>query len=395
MSSSKHRMVRLSAAVIVTATTSLLAGHGVAAADPFDDDDTVQVDQPTEQDDASPQEAPPPDPAPEPELEPEPEPNSDPPAQDHSGDAEFAPPSDEPTAEEAPPPDEDPDLEISAPDTATTEAGDVDAAAGDEPEIAQSVAASTTTVEELRSRVETQFLSASDARITQWNSAWVQYSQWYQPILINPYRTPITIAYSYGGRSYLTDVAPLQRAILNVPEAGVHSFTALVPDSAGGVANVSVGSFSGGGYVPEAGQPAPVKPAKPTKYQNVLVSFALGATTYKPVVVKEVVDLGEDHALALHKVLLDGETPAWGVWGETQSGRRSFTVSLTDRLPGLTAPSADPPPGYALVADDRSTPPTDDSQMSILPWIGAGLGAAAVVAVILVVVIGRRRRASP
>src|SRR3546814_3492233 len=71
---------------------------GVAAADPFDDDETVQVDQPAEQDDAG--EA---SPAEEPEPGPEPEPT----AEDQSGDDEFEPESDDPTAEEAPLHDED------------------------------------------------------------------------------------------------------------------------------------------------------------------------------------------------------------------------------------------------------------------------------------------------
>lgn len=394
MSSHKHRIVRLSAAVIVTATTSLLTGSGVAAADPFDDDETVQVDQPAEQDDAG-EASPEPEEEPEPGPEPEPEPEPEPTAEDQSGDDEFEPESDDPTAAEAPLHDEDPAVEVFSPETADTDAGDVDTAAVDEPEIGEPVAASATALEELRSSIDTEFLSTSDARITQWNSAWIQYSQWYQPVLLNPYRTPITIAYSYGGRSYLTDVAPLQRTILNVPEAGVYSFTALVPDPAGRVANVSVGSFSGGGYVPEPGQPAPAKPAIPTTYQNVLVSFALEGKKYKPVIVKEVVDLGEDQALSFHKVLLDAETPAWGVWGTTQSGRRSFTVSLTDRLPGLTTPTADQPAGYQLETEGLTTAPTEDSQMSVLPWIGAGLGGAAVIAVVLVLVIGRRRRPSP
>lgn len=252
--------------------------------------------------------------------------------------------------------------------------------------------ASQTTVDTMLSTIQTEYLSSSTATITQWNSAWVQYDQWYQPVFVNPYRVPIQLAYTYAGQPYVVSVPPLQRAVVNAPRPGVYSFTALVPkDSGGGVSSVSVGSFSGGGYVPRPGQPPPPKPAVPTTYQNVVVRFDFGNDKYKPVLIKSVTDLGNDPQVGAHKVLLDEETPAWGTWGTTKSGQRELTVKLTEKLPGLSEPAAEAPPGYQLVAAESPAAPQQD-QKSVLPWVGLGLGIVAVVAVILVIVIGRRKR---
>ncbi|MEH3133733.1 MAG: hypothetical protein PGN30_01915 [Mycolicibacterium neoaurum] len=425
------RTVRLTAAAAITATATLFAVPGVAVADPFDDDEgTVQVDSPPAEEPAEepqqepepqpepePEPAPEPQPAPEPEPEPQPEPalgsapDSEPdqtgetgPQQDDPGAAPDAPGADADTSTGADDPaspgqasdgDTTPDdttPDIASPDIADIDAGDLETASRAEPEFSEATEASATQIEQLQSLVESEYLSESSSVVTQWDSSWVQYTQWYQPMLISPYRTPVTIAYVADGRPYITELAPLRPTVLTVPQSGVHSFTAVVNDPAGRVKNVSVGSFSGGGYVPAPGQPPPAKPAVPTTYENVLVSFKLGDASYKPVVVKKVVDLGDDPARSLTKVLLDEETPAWGTWGPTDSGRRSFTVSLTDRLPGLSTPGTDLPPGYRLQAEERSTAEKADSSTPVLAWIAAGLGGIAVLAVIGAVVSARRRR---
>ena len=422
------RTVRLTAAAAITATATLFAVPGVAVADPFDDDDgTVQVDsppaeEPAEEPQPEPEQQPEPEPAPEPQPAPEPEPEPQPepalgsapdPEPDQAGetgaqqddpstpsdatgaDPETSPGADDPApSEQAPDADNTPDTnpDTASPDIADIDADDLETATRAEPEFSEATEASVTQIEQLQSLVESEYLSESSSVVTQWDSSWVQYTQWYQPMLISPYRTPVTIAYVADGRPYITELAPLRPTVLTVPQAGVHSFTAVVNDPAGRVTNVSVGSFSGGGYVPAPGQPPPPKPAVPTTYENVLVSFKLGDASYKPVVVKKVVDLGDDPARSLTKVLLDEETPAWGTWGPADSGRRSFTVSLTDRLPGLSTPGTDLPPGYRLQAEERSTAEKADSSTPVLAWVAAGLGGIAVLAVIGAVVSARRRR---
>jgi hypothetical protein len=450
-----QRIAAVSAAVLLGPAPLLAAGAGIAQADPYDDaDGTVQVDEPAadystpDVPDYEPQAPEPQMPEPEPQApEPEaPEPGgSEPGVPDHEpagggvdgpgGEAPGgeAPGAEEPGAEEPaggggnaggnaggnnsggnaggsssepatgaedpggtsePVPDLEVDPEPVDAEVATADATDITTAEAGKTEVSHSQVATTTSVEEMQTAIDSYFSSTTTATLTQWDSAWVQYDQYYQPVLVNPYRTPIQIAYRYGGKPYVVTVPPLQRTILNVPKPGVYNFTALVPNGSGGVSNVSVGSFSGGGYVPKPGQPPPPKPATPTTYKNVVVRFALGDKNYKPIIVKSVTDLGDDPAQKARKVLLDEETPAWGTWGQTKSGQRQFTVTLTDRLPGLTTPSADPPPGFQLAAAEQSTAQQKDDGGSILPWVGIGVGVVAIVAVILVVVLSRKRPTS-
>ena len=44
------------------------------------------------------------------------------------------------------------------------------------------------------------------------------------------------------------------------------------------------------------------------------------------------------------KVLLDGVTPAWEVWNETDTGERQFEVHKTQQYPGLDDPQEAPLP---------------------------------------------------
>ncbi|MFI2840801.1 hypothetical protein [Mycolicibacterium sp. PDY-3] len=280
------RTVRLTAAAAITATATLFAVPGVAVADPFDDDDgTVQVDsppaeEPAEEPQPEPEQQPEPEPAPEPQPAPEPEPEPQPepalgsapdPEPDQAGetgaqqddpstpsdatgaDPETSPGADDPApSEQAPDADNTPDTnpDTASPDIADIDADDLETATRAEPEFSEATEASVTQIEQLQSLVESEYLSESSSVVTQWDSSWVQYTQWYQPMLISPYRTPVTIAYVADGRPYITELAPLRPTVLTVPQAGVHSFTAVVNDPAGRVTNVSVGSFSGGGYVP-------------------------------------------------------------------------------------------------------------------------------------------------
>ena len=52
--------------------------------------------------------------------------------------------------------------------------------------------------------------------------------------------------------------------------------------------------------------------------------------TYAPMVVRKIVDVGPDPAKDnLHKVLLDGVTPAWGEWKHNEAGVPQFVVNQT------------------------------------------------------------------
>lgn len=278
---------------------------------------------------------------------------------------------------------------MTAPANPSADPDDVTRALDSTPVMADTRQVDETSVTEMRSAVETALSSSTSLQVTQWSSSWTRYDQYYQPLITNPFPVPIQLAYVYASRPYILTIPPLAQSVLSVPRPGVYSFTALVPNASGGVADVSVGSFSGGGYVPKPGQPRPPKPPALASYADVLVRFDLAGVQYDPVVVRKVVDLGDDPETGTRRVLLDEETPAWGSWGQNDSGRREFTVTSTQSLPGLTAPSASPPPGYQLTV---TSSPASSNGTSVLAWVALGLGVLAVLAVVLVVVLVKRRR---
>jgi hypothetical protein len=200
------------------------------------------------------------------------------------------------------------------------------------------------------------------------------------------------IIYTYDNAPRIVTVNPLQRVVLDANTPGVYSFTALTRSDPKTVSTVSVGSFSGGGYVQAPGQPPPPKPAALQTFDNVLVQLKYAKGSSKPFRVKHLTDLGDDAAVGARRVLLDGEVPAWGQWSKTDSGERLFAISKTDLLPGLTAPSEGKLPGYnvQLVAQQTS------SSHSWGIWLWVAIAAAGVVglgAVILAFLLVRRRNA--
>ena len=178
--------------------------------------------------------------------------------------------------------------------------------------------------------------------------------------------------------------------MLAVPAPGVYSFTALTRTDAGNVATVSTGTFSGGGYVPAAGQKPPGKPVSPKTYQNVLVQMQYGTRTSQPFRVKQLTDLGHDAAVGAERVLLDDETTAWGTWSTPQRGERMFEITKTQQLPGLAAPSEGPLPGYDVQpAVDEGA---HDKSASVDPLVLTAVSCGALgLASVAFFVIARRR----
>lgn len=404
-----QRLLIVVAATLLALTSGLGIGAGIGTADPYDDEDgTVEVapdiasEEPQQDvpDVDSPEGVEEPAPADEPAAQPDEPGPAEPDVQGPASDPEPAsdePPSQGSQNDSAPEPaasgsedggDDDGAGEV-VPDSPLADPGDTKQAQDSTPVVAEARQADDTTITEMRTSVETAMSSSTSLEVTQWSSSWTRYDQYYQPLIANPFRVPIQLAYTYDSLPYVVTIAPLAQSVLNVPKPGVYSFTAVVPNSSGGVANVSVGSFSGGGYVPKPGQPMPSKPPALVSYTNVLVRFDLSGVTYEPIVVKKVVDLGDDPETGTRKVLLDEETPAWGSWGHTDSGKREFTVTSTQSLPGLTAPAASAPPGYKLTATPASAP---SSGTSTLAWVAIAFGAVAIIAVIAVVVTVTRRR---
>jgi hypothetical protein len=235
--------------------------------------------------------------------------------------------------------------------------------------------------------------------VRQWSPDWVQYDEHYRPIILNPYHERVRLVYIYDNAPRIIFIPPLARAVLEVAQLAAYSFTAVVDTAANIVdaavdtaRDVAVGTFFGGGYVPAIGLPLPPPPPPVLRYDNVPVLVRYSHATYEPFRVRRIVDVGDDARFGERKVLLDGATPALGVWTQTPSGERQFEVHRTQQFPGLDDPQEAPLPGdYQLrLASDEA--PSVLSARDIFLYVAAGVTVALGFGAIgLAVFLGRRR----
>jgi hypothetical protein len=232
-----------------------------------------------------------------------------------------------------------------------------------------------------------------DRNVRQWRPDWVQYDEYYRPVLSNPYRDPVRIVYVYQNAPRVVWIPPLARIVLEVAQFAAYSFTAVVTNPINQAVDVAVGSFFGGGYDPGVGLPLPPPPPRLLNYANVPVQVRYSDATYQPFRVSKIVDVGDDSRYGERKVLLDGVTPAWGQWKQTPSGERSFEVHKTQQFPGLDDPREAPLPGdYQMtLASDESSSGMNKRDVYLIA-VAVACGALSIGAVVLSVFIGRRRR---
>lgn len=245
-----------------------------------------------------------------------------------------------------------------------------------------------------------------DRTVRQWSPDWVTYDEYYRPVILNPYHDhPVQIIYVYQNAPRIVWIPPLARIALDVAQLAAYSFTALVlapvvaavnvanavVDAAQAAVNVAVGSFFGGGYVPAAGLPLPPPPPPVVRYDNVPVQVRYSQAVYEPFRVNRIVDVGDDSVYGEHKVLLDGVTPAWGVWTQTSTGERQFEVHRTQQFPGLDDPREAPLPGnYQLqLASDESSTKLDAKEIYLV--VAGGVVAVLGVGVLLAALTMSRR----
>ena len=235
-----------------------------------------------------------------------------------------------------------------------------------------------------------------DRDIRQWSPDWVEYDEFYRPVILNPFRDAVRIVYVYQNAPRIMWIPPLARIVLEVAQFAAYSFTAVVATPANLVnraVNVAVGSFFGGGFFPGIGLPLPPPPPPVLRYDNVPVLVRYSDRVYEPFRVRRIVDVGDDVQFGERKVLLDGATPAWGVWTQTPSGERQFEVHRTQQFPGLDAPQEAPLPGdyqLRLAADDTSS--SGFTSRDIFLSVAAGvIGTLGFGAIGLAFWLGRRR----
>ena len=236
--------------------------------------------------------------------------------------------------------------------------------------------------------------------VKQWSPDWVQYDEYYRPIILNPYRDPVRIVYMYEMTPRIMVVPPLGRMVFEAAQYAAYNFTAalLAPVAAAvgtvqALTDIAVGSFFGGGYYPGVGMAPPPPPPPVMRYDNVPVLVNYSNARYEPFRVNRIVDVGDDAQFGERKVLLDGVTPAWGVWSEA-GGERIFEVHRTQQFPGLQAPQEGPLPGdYQLKLASDSAPASGMSGRDIFLMVSAGvIGTLGFGAIGLAWFLGRRRK---
>jgi hypothetical protein len=235
-----------------------------------------------------------------------------------------------------------------------------------------------------------------DRDIRQWSPDWVEYDEFYRPVILNPFRDAVRIVYVYQSAPRIVWIPPLARIVLEVAEFAAYSFTAvvataLVNAAVNTAANVAVGTFFGGGFFPGIGLPLPPPPPPVLRYDNVPVLVRYSDRVYEPFRVRRIVDVGDDVRFGERKVLLDGATPAWGVWTQTATGERQFEVHRTQQFPGLDTPQEAPLPGdyrMVLASDESSGLTAKEIFLYVAAGVIATLGFGAIG---MVFWLGRRR----
>jgi hypothetical protein len=235
---------------------------------------------------------------------------------------------------------------------------------------------------------------AAERNVLQWQPDWVQYDKYYRPMLTNPFDQPLQIVYMVGGVPRLLLIPPLGRIVTEVRDLGSFNFTAMRLDPFGVPIDTSVGNFFGGGYFPGPGLPPPPPPPPVRTLTDVPVQVKYTDATYRPIVVRKIVDVGPDPTQGgAHKVLLDGVTPAWGEWKQNEQGVPQFEINQTQSFPGMEEPAQGPLPGnydMQLVSDSS---PTGMSGKDITMIVAAVMAAAVGIgAIVLTIFLGRRRR---
>lgn len=238
------------------------------------------------------------------------------------------------------------------------------------------------------------------SNVRQWRPDWIEYDQFYRPVILNPFRAPVRLVYIYEMAPRIVFIPPLARIVLQAAQFAAYSFTAAVLnpinaaiDTVQALTNIAVGTFFGGGYVPAAGLPLPPPPPPVLRYDNVPVLVNYPQARYEPFRVRRIVDVGEDRVYGGRKVLLDGATPVWGEWTQTAAGERQFEVHKTQQFPGLSEPVEGPLPGdyrLRLAADEDATGGLTGRDVFLMVAAGV-IGTLGFGAIGLAFFLGRRR----
>jgi hypothetical protein len=151
--------------------------------------------------------------------------------------------------------------------------------------------------------------------VRQWGPDWLEYDEYYRPVVLNPYRAAVRIVYIYQRAPRIVVIPPLARIVLEVAEIGAYSFTAVVLNAVNTAANVAVGASSA----------VAISRVPGCRYRRLHRRCCAMTTSPSWCVtrrrctslsrVQRIIDVGDDVRFGERKVLLDGATPVWGRGG--------------------------------------------------------------------------------
>jgi hypothetical protein len=239
--------------------------------------------------------------------------------------------------------------------------------------------------------VQETAVAAAERRVVLWKQDWVQYDEFYRPLIFNPFPDPLQVVYLLAGVPRILVIPPLGRIVTEVPQLGSYNFTALRLNAFGIPIDMAVGNFFGGGFDPGPGLPPPPPPPPVITKTDVPVKVKYTNAEYNPIRVKKVVDVGPDPVVGETKVLLDGVAPAWGVWKQGETGEREFEVHKTQSFPGMEEPAEGPLPGdYPLQLVSNSEPTGLGAKDVALIGGAVVVALLAVGAIVFTIFLGRR-----
>lgn len=215
-----------------------------------------------------------------------------------------------------------------------------------------------------------KFDNVAEVRPRHWD--YLDYDVYHRPSLYNPLTEAMTFRYFYSGEYREVYVAAGSRTVLDVATLGVFPFTAV------GDNYLTVGSFTGGAWIPPEGWDGPpppdyTPPAVPPVYQDVAAYVPAANQTVQ---VGQVQAVGHDPsqpAGSQDTFILDDSTLAWGQATNPANGGQ-ITVTKTQSLPGI-GPTDN---GTSLVSLATNQQPTDTAW----PW---ALGALAIAGLVIAV----------
>lgn len=232
----------------------------------------------------------------------------------------------------------------------------------------------------------------ANRNVLHFNPDWISHDNFFRPVIFNPFGEPLHIFWQIAGVIQEIVIPALGQLVTEISQPGPIPVTAIVPNDSGEPDQVTAAVIDGGGRDPGPGQPPPPPPPALAEYNDTCVAVHYTDAQFKPFRVRKLVDVGDDPQYGERKVLLDGVTPAWGLWSQSTDCATQFVVHKTQSLPGVDDPTEAPlPGGYPMELASYSRP----SGLGVFAVLAALFIAALILGAVLVAITVARRNRPP